>query len=239
MIQLTEQQVSYIEQYLADEGLTYEPLQDELLDHLCCMTETNMQFGHSFHNAVQLTFSDFQKEEIVAIQKQIKYSLTRKMRIMKVTSFFTLGILLTFSTVYWGFLQDPPSINPLEGNYEISSGFGLRHHPIQKKKKMHKGIDFKAPIGTPVVATADGVVETVKFTKEGYGYGKHIIIKHDDHYKTLYAQLSEMDVKEGDEVKKGQVIGKVGSSGQSTAPHLHYEVIKDGTPQDPESYLRP
>jgi len=140
-------------------------------------------------------FSNFKKEEIHSIQKQIKYSLTRKMRIMKVTSFFTLGFLLTFSTVYWGFLQDPPTIKPLNGNFEISSAFGMRHHPIKKEKKMHKGVDFKAPTGTPVVATADGEVVKVKFTEAGYGYGKHIIIKHDDHYKPLYSQLSKMDVK--------------------------------------------
>jgi murein DD-endopeptidase MepM/ murein hydrolase activator NlpD len=239
MAHLTEQQIIYIQQYLENEGLSYEPLKDEILDHLCCMTETKMQLGSSFHNAVQLTFYNFQKEEIHAIQKQIKYSSTRKKRIMKVTSFFTLGFLLTFSTIYWGFLQDPPSINPLAGDFEISSAFGMRHHPIQKKEKMHKGVDFKAPEGTPVVATADGVVVKTKFTEAGFGYGKHIVIQHDDHYQTLYAQLSEMDVKEGDVVKKGQVIGKVGSSGQSTAPHLHYEVLKDGTPQNPENYLHP
>jgi murein DD-endopeptidase MepM/ murein hydrolase activator NlpD len=239
MMHLTEQQVIYIQQHLKDEGLSYEPLKDEILDHLCCMTEAKMQLGNSFHNAVKIAFSNFQKEEITAIQKQIIYSSTRKKQIMKVTSFFTLGFLLTFSTVYWGFLQDPPTINPLKGDYEISSGFGMRPHPIQKTEKMHKGIDFKAPKGTPVVATADGVVVKAKFKEAGYGYGKHIIIKHDDHYKTLYAQLSEMDVKEGDVVKKGQIIGKVGSSGQSTAPHLHYEVIKDGKHQDPEGFLHP
>ncbi len=239
MAQLTDQQIIYIQQYLENEGLSYEPLKDEILDHLCCMTETNMQLGNSFHHAVQFSFSNFQKEEIHAIQKQIKYSSTRKKRIMKVTSFFTLGFLLTFSTIYWGFLQDPPTISPLNGQYEISSAFGMRHHPIQKKKKMHKGVDFKAPIGTPVMATADGEVVTAKITKAGYGYGKHIIIKHDDQYQTLYAQLSELDVKVGDIIKKGQIIGKVGSSGQSTAPHLHYEVLKDGTPQNPENYLRP
>ena len=239
MIQLTEQQVFYIQSHLENEGLSYAPLKEELLDHLCCMTETNMQLGNPFHDAVQLTFSNFQKDEIHEIQKRIKYSLTRKMRIMKVTSFFTLGFLLTFSTIYWGFIQDPPSTNPLKGNFEISSAFGMRHHPIQKKKKMHKGVDFKAPMGTPVVATSDGVVVTAKINKEGAGYGKHIVIKHDDHFKTLYSQLSEMNVKEGDVVKKGQIIGKVGSSGQSTGPHLHYEVIKDGKHQDPAEYLMP
>ena len=167
MVQLTEQQIIYIQHYLKNEGLSYEPLKEELLDHLCCMTEANMQLGSPFHDAVQLTFSNFQKEEINDIQKQIKYSLTRKMRIMKVTSFFTLGFLLTFSTIYWGFIQDPPTTNPLQGNFEISSAFGMRHHPIQKKKKMHKGVDFKAPLGTPVVATADGVVVTAKINKEG------------------------------------------------------------------------
>jgi len=217
--------------------LSYEPLKEELLDHFCCMTETNMQLGNSFQHAIQLSFSNFKKEEIHTIQKQIKYSLTRKMRIMKVTSFFTLGILLTFSTVYWGFIQDPPTINPLNGDFEISSAFGMRMHPIQKTKKMHKGVDFKAPAGTAVVATSDGVVVTAKYSEKGYGI--HIVIKHDDHYKTLYSQLSRMDVKEGDRVKKDQVIGAVGSSGASTGPHLHYEVIKDGKHQNPESYLQP
>ena len=237
MIQLTEQQILYIQQYLETEGLNFQPLKDELLDHLCCMTEENMENGYPFHQAVQLTFSQFQVQEIQAIQKQIKYSLTRKMRIMKVTSFFTLGFLLTFSTIYWSFLQDPPTISPLKGKFQITSGFGNRIHPIKKQPKMHKGVDFKAPMGTEVVATSDGVVEMVK--SNASGYGNHIVIKHDDHYKTLYAQLSRMDVKEGDQVKKGQVIGAVGSSGFSTGPHLHYEVIKDGTHQDPKDYLRP
>jgi murein DD-endopeptidase MepM/ murein hydrolase activator NlpD len=237
MVQLTEYQINFIQQYLKEQGLSYEPLKEELLDHLCCMTETEMQLGSPFHKAVQRSFSNFQKKEIQTIQKLIKYSSTRKKQIMKVTSFFTLGFLLTFSTIYWGFVQDPPSTNPLQGNFKISSGFGMRHHPIQKAKKMHRGIDFKAPIGTPVVATADGVVETVKFDKSGYG--KHIVVKHDDHYKTLYAQLSKMNVKEGEAIKKGQIIGEVGSSGASTGPHLHYEVIKDGAYQNPESYMRP
>ncbi len=237
MIQLTDQQMDYIQQYLNEEGLSYEPLKDEILDHLCCLTETSMQSGNTFHKAVQQSFSHFKKEEIKTIQKQIIYSSTRKFRIMKVTSFLTLGFLLTFSTLYWGILQDPPTISPLKGEFKITSGFGNRMHPIKKKPKMHKGVDFKAPMGTEVVATSDGIVE--KVVSNTSGYGKHIVIKHDEHFKTLYAQLSRMDVKKGDHVKKGQVIGAVGSSGFSTGPHLHYEVIKDGEHQNPELYLHP
>ena len=100
---------------------------------------------------------------------------------------------------------------------------------------MHNGIDLAAEEGTPVKATADGVVEKTEEWPEGYG--KYIVVVHDDVYTTLYAQLSEMKVKVGEKVKQGDVIGLVGSSGLSTAPHLHYEVRKNGNPVDPADYF--
>ena len=125
-----------------------------------------------------------------------------------------------------------PSGWPLDNRFHrISSAFGMRLHPIDKVKKMHRGIDFPAPMGTPVYATADGVVTMVKDSPDGYG--KHIRIKHGE-FETLYAQLSSFEVKTGDRVLRGQIIGSVGSSGRSTNPHLHYEVLKNGKPVDPE-----
>ncbi|PID89301.1 MAG: hypothetical protein CSB01_02725 [Bacteroidia bacterium] len=113
--------------------------------------------------------------------------------------------------------------------------YGMRLHPILKVKKLHKGNDYAAAKGTPIVATANGTVITVKFDKKAYG--NHIIIKHNDTFKTLYAHMQEINVKQGQTVKKGQVIGTVGSSGVSTTPHLHYEVRKNGLPVNPANYL--
>ena len=100
---------------------------------------------------------------------------------------------------------------------------------------MHKGVDLAAAEGTPVRVTANGVVAKTEDWPEGYG--KYIVVVHSDVYATLYAQLSEMKVKAGDRVKRGDVIGLVGSSGLSTAPHLHYEVRKNGEAVDPADYF--
>lgn len=136
------------------------------------------------------------------------------------------------------FQENTPSILPLaeEDVLKVTSNFGMRKDPISGDQKMHYGIDFSAQTGKPVVATASGTVEKTE-TLSG-GYGKYIQIKHDGQYQTLYAQLSEINVEVGHKVEKGQVIGKVGSSGHSTGPHLHYEVIKDGKRVDPRGYYK-
>lgn len=133
--------------------------------------------------------------------------------------------------------EDIPSIHPIKNTEEVkmTSGYGMRMHPVQKKKKMHRGIDFACPNGTPIVATADG--EVVKMDYNPKGYGKFVIIKHNETFSTLYSQMSEQKVKLGEKVKKGQVIGLVGSSGVSTGPHLHYEIKKDGKNVDPADYI--
>lgn len=131
---------------------------------------------------------------------------------------------------------DVPSIWPVDKDKcRFTSGYGERIHPIYKKKMFHKGVDLAAEKGTPVKVTADGIVEKTEYWPEGYG--NYIVITHNGAYTTLYAQLSEMNVKTGDKVKKGDVVGLVGSSGMSTAPHLHYEVRKDGEPVDPADYF--
>jgi len=133
-----------------------------------------------------------------------------------------------------------PSIFPVKKveGVKISSGYGMRMHPISKKEMMHNAVDIKAPEGTPVYATADGLVRKVKQNhKDGEAYGRYIIIDHTDGFSTLYAQLSAYNINEGKEVNKGDVIGFVGQSGISTGPHLHYEVKKDGDNVDPEKYF--
>lgn len=133
-----------------------------------------------------------------------------------------------------------PSIFPVKkvDGVGISSGFGMRKHPFSKKEMMHNAVDIKAPEGTPVYSTADGLIRKVKQNhKKGQSYGKYIIIDHEGGYSTLYGQLLNYNVKEGQEVKQGDVIGHVGQTGLSTGPHLHYEVKKDGEYVNPEKYF--
>lgn len=133
-------------------------------------------------------------------------------------------------------LASIPAIMPISNKdlTRTASGFGWRIHPIYKIKKFHEGMDFTAPTGTEIYATGDGVVEKVKNSLRGYG--KHVIINHDFGYKTLYAHLNDFNVRRGQRVKRGDVIGYVGSTGLSTAPHLHYEVEKDGSAVNPIHY---
>jgi len=110
----------------------------------------------------------------------------------------------------------------------------MRIHPVHKTPKMHKGLDFTASTNTPIYATGAGIVERVEKRKTGYGH--NIIINHGYGFKTLYGHMSTMMVKKGDKVTKGQEIGRVGNTGTSTAPHLHYEVHLNGKAVDPINY---
>jgi murein DD-endopeptidase MepM/ murein hydrolase activator NlpD len=130
-----------------------------------------------------------------------------------------------------------PAIQPISNKQLIAlaSGFGLRIHPVYKVKKMHSGIDFAANIGTPVYATADGrvAVVDVKFS----GYGKVVEVDHGFGYRTRYAHMHDFAVRMGQNVKRGDLIGYVGNTGLSTAPHLHYEVLINGNQVDPVHYF--
>lgn len=114
------------------------------------------------------------------------------------------------------------------------SGFGVRFHPIHRRMQMHKGIDFGARYGTTVTSTSYGVVE--KVGKKRTGYGNNILVKSGD-YQVRYAHLKDIFVEVGDKVSVGDTLGTVGSSGTSTAPHLHYEVLKHDRPRDPIAYI--
>lgn len=130
-----------------------------------------------------------------------------------------------------------PTSRPVPDGVPLSSMFGMRNHPILKVEKMHTGIDFPAPTGTPVMATATGRVSKLVFGNDSSSYGNHIILEHDEIFCTLYAHLSRVKVEAGQIVEEGDTIGFVGSTGRSTNPHLHYEVIRDGIRIDPEDFL--
>ena len=126
---------------------------------------------------------------------------------------------------------------PIDGA-RLSSGYGMRRHPILGYTKMHRGLDFAAPTGTPIYAAGDGVLEVVG--RKGT-YGKYVRIRHNSSYKTAYAHLSRFGkgLKKGTRVKQGQIIGYVGSTGRSTGPHLHYEVIQRGKQVNPQKLALP
>ena len=123
---------------------------------------------------------------------------------------------------------------PTPGYTIINSSYGMRYHPIVKQNKLHTGIDIKAPKGAKIVAVDDG---TVIYSGYNSAYGNMTIINHGGGISTLYAHQSKFETSEGAVVKKGQTIGRVGSTGWSTGPHLHFEVRKNGTPVKPNSYL--
>ncbi len=129
-----------------------------------------------------------------------------------------------------------PAIMPISNKdlRRTASGWGWRIHPIYKIRKFHYGMDFTAPTGTEIYATGDGVVELVESSLRGYG--KKIVINHGFGHKSLYAHLNGFNVSKGQKVKRGEVIGYVGSTGTSTAPHLHYEVLKNNKKVNPVHY---
>jgi murein DD-endopeptidase MepM/ murein hydrolase activator NlpD len=117
----------------------------------------------------------------------------------------------------------------------VASGFGYRIDPLYKDSRLHAGLDFSAPTGTPIYATADGEVQIAGFNTDGYG--NKVVINHGYGFQTLYAHMVRVIARVGQSIKRGEVIGYVGSTGKSTGPHLHYEVIKRGTKVDPVYYF--
>ena len=133
-------------------------------------------------------------------------------------------------------LASIPAIQPVANQdlKRMASGFGFRIHPVYKVKKFHSGMDFSAPTGTEIYSTGKGIVEKSSYSSGGYG--NRVTINHGYGYKTLYAHMSTIAVKQGDEVTRGQVIGYVGNTGTSVGPHLHYEVIKNNNKINPSYF---
>lgn len=134
-------------------------------------------------------------------------------------------------------LAATPAIQPVSNKdlNRIASGYGRRIDPVYKTIKMHAGLDFSAPQGTPIYATADGVVKVAGFSTGGYG--NHVVINHGYGYETLYGHMVRVKSRAGERVKRGEIIGYVGSTGKSTGPHCHYEVHKNGQKLDPVYYF--
>lgn len=134
-------------------------------------------------------------------------------------------------------LNATPSIQPVSNKNlnRIGSGFGYRIDPVYKDRRHHMGLDFTAPIGTPIYATADGIVKDAGFNTGGFG--NRVVIGHGFGYETLYGHMYRIKARVGEKVKRGEVIGYVGNTGKSTGPHCHYEVHRSGIPVDPIYYF--
>lgn len=170
-------------------------------------------------------------EELKALQEKVEM-LTQKTAAQN-KSFEELAVLAKNKTE---FLAAIPAIQPISNKdlTRVASGFGYRIHPVFKTHKFHSGIDFTAPQGTPIYATGNG---TISGEDGGSGYGRHVIISHGFGYSTLYAHMSRVKVRPGQKVKRGELIGYVGSTGTSTAPHVHYEVLRGKNKINPINYF--
>ncbi|MET0945320.1 MAG: peptidoglycan DD-metalloendopeptidase family protein [Flavobacterium sp.] len=148
----------------------------------------------------------------------------------------SLDEILKLASVKGSLLLAIPAIQPVQNENlkRIASGFGYRIDPFTKVRKMHNGMDFTANTGSPVYATGDGVV--ARADNSASGFGNHVVIRHGFGYESLYAHLSKYNCRPGQKVKRGAVIGYVGSTGRSEGPHCHYEVHKDGKVVNPLNF---
>lgn len=206
----------------------------EMVDHYATNIEILMIDGHSFESALKQTSAEFNTSEILEINRQYKKNRFMKQLIKNspfIGTFTVIAIMLSTQLLSQEEKWQPPFNNTVENR--ITSEYGYRTHPIEKTKKLHTGIDFAAPMGSPVNAVKSGVIDTIEHNNSGYG--NKVVINHYDGTQSVYAQLSEILVNKNDSVKGGQLIAKVGSSGTSTGPHLHFELIREGKKVNPSS----
>ena len=177
-------------------------------------------------------YKNFDNGEMVAKSMLKADILSKKMLIQSKSYDEILSLVKNKSKM----LSSIPAIQPISNKTlkSMASGFGFRTDPIYKTSKFHAGMDFSSATGTPVYATGDGTVS--RADADASGYGNHIRIDHGYGYLTLYGHLSKINVKPGQAVKRGDVIGLVGNTGKSTGPHLHYEVHKDNEPVNPVNF---
>jgi murein DD-endopeptidase MepM/ murein hydrolase activator NlpD len=177
--------------------------------------------------------SDLQREELI-VESFKKLDKLKKQMYIQTKSFDEIMKLAKNKEELWA---ATPAIQPISNQElkRLASGFGIRIDPIYKVSRMHAGIDFSAERGTPIYATADGVVSKVAYNLGGFG--NYVMIDHGFGYETLYGHMDKQLVKVGQKVKRGETIGLVGSTGKSTAPHVHYEVHVNGKATNPVHYF--
>ncbi len=238
----------HISKLIDQSGIRNNTLKEELLDHYLSAIEENVATGMSFRKALQQCSKLISTKDLSTI-KRTHFFLNYKNHIMTGSSLIIVICTLLLTNItpridIQSTTQDPPSICPLSeitknditsGFGLRTSGFGLRTHPVTNHTKQHNGIDLKAKLGDIVVSPSNGTISETGYNNRE---GNYIVIKHDNIYQTKYTHLSKIKVIEKAQVLKGEEIGEVGTTGLSTAPHLHYEVFKSGIQVDPIDYLK-
>jgi murein DD-endopeptidase MepM/ murein hydrolase activator NlpD len=185
--------------------------------------------GHEVKDEELSQLQSFSSNEIIASTSALLNELVHRIGVQE-KSYLKIDDLVKNKQKM---LASIPAIQPVSNKdlKHIASGFGYRVDPIYKTVKMHTGLDFAAAAGTPIYATGDGSVAEASLSETGYG--NHVVINHGYGYETLYGHMLKIKVQPGESIKRGDVIGWVGSTGKSTGPHCHYEVIKNGVKVDP------
>ena len=230
--------ISQIKTLLKKAGLKNHEVVEEMLDHYLSDIENKIGENIDPEEAIEQTILKITHSDINRIQEKNRYDFLTLLigAMLLLISFFGYDQFKSISNqVGRPPIQESRSVGPTgwpleDAHVPISSKFGMRTHPIFKTQIHHKGIDIKAAKGTSVLSTGKATVYKVGVNKNA---GKFIILKHDHHFMTKYFHLSKIIVQEGSTVQKGEVIGKVGNTGMSTTPHLHYEIIQDNGPIDP------
>jgi murein DD-endopeptidase MepM/ murein hydrolase activator NlpD len=235
MNQLTNQQEEQVLQVIESSLNHSAQVKNELFDHWCCFVEVAMSNGSTFEQAFRKLKDHFDIDEVKAIEENYLDYHPRKPWVTTIQRVGSMAAMLLFLVVAGVDAQKRPDISPLLDSYSITSPFGDRKHPISNKEIHHAGIDLRAPMSTPIRATADGTIKRIEDDPQGHGL--HIIIQHREGYETLYGNLSLANVTIGQTIIKGEIIGKSGNSGTSTAPHLHYEIRHNQKPVNPEVYI--
>lgn len=193
----------------------------------------SVRFGGSGGSDKYAAFEGFDNEELLKYTTERLDKISKRLYVQ--TKSFDEVVQLAKSKEQ--LIASIPAIMPINQkdlSHAVTSGFGWRTHPIYKTQEFHPGMDFSAEQGTPIYATGDGVIERADNLAQGYG--NHVVINHGFGYQTLYGHMSRIKAIQGKKVKRGELIGYVGSTGLSTAPHLHYEVIKNGEKVNPINF---
>lgn len=231
--ELMEEEVSVMSQMLADLQQRDDNLYRVIFETEPIPSEIRRAGVGGSDRFKEIKEKGLKQEQLIISLKSKVDDLKRQLYVQNV-SYDEVSEMALNKEEYWASI---PAIQPIsnEDLNSLASGYGNRLHPILKVRKMHTGVDFSAPKGTPIYATGDGVVKEVE-TVFG-GYGKHIEIDHGFGFVTRYAHMNEFKVRRGQRVKRGDLIGTVGNTGSSTAPHVHYEILKDDRFVNPVHYF--
>jgi len=234
--------IDRIRELLMISGIPEGEVLEELVDHYLTEIENTSNTTNNIQEAIRTTFQHIAQADFGHFKKKNR----SKMLLIGASLVFLLLSFGWYQNNYVSQITDQimateedtaPNGWPLnDSSMPITSKFGMRIHPISKKHRLHRGIDIKAKNGTPVLATGSGIVKETGFSDLS---GWYIIIKHNNRFSTRYNHLASINVLKNDKVREGHPIGKVGTSGMSLAPHLHYEILDGKECIDPLDYAIP